>query len=376
MQTAVAVVGAGPVGLAAACALGRAGIDCVLLDARSPEATGSDPRAIALSQGSRQILAWMGAWRGLDANPIRAIHVSQLGHFGRSLLCAADLGLPALGYVCGAGAIAAALRDALPDRVTRMYEAKVEDSRCEDGAIVLALSGGRTLRARLAAFAEGAIAGQAGVLSHDYGQRALLATASVDRPHEGLAWERFTRDGMIALLPMGSGYAVVWVAGSEEAARLDALDAAALRDALQERFGSRLRFGEVRAGPSFPLALRIRREAAGARRVWLGNSAQTLHPVAGQGYNLALRDVWQMAELVRREPRDPGAASLLRRHARARAPDRLAAAAFTDGLVRVFSAQGAAAAAARGAALLALDLLGPLRGFLARRMIFGARAWP
>ena len=376
IDTTVAVVGGGPLGLAAARALGVIGLDCVVVDAREPEAAAADPRVLALSHGSRQILEWIGAWKGLDANPIRAIHISQRGRFGRTRLSADELGLPALGHVCRAGDIVAALRDAPGGGVSLMHGSRVEGTRCEGDAVVLALDDGRSLRARLAVFAEGGIAEQEGAILRDYGQHALVATASVDRPHGGLAWERFTPEGPVALLPMGEDYSVVWVVGDDEARRIRALEDDALRDELQVRFGGRLRFESVCIHASFPLALRLRRTPAGNRRVWLGNSAQTLHPVAGQGFNLALRDAWELAEFVRREPQDPGAASLLLRHARSRRMDRLATTAFTDALIRIFCARGAGIAAGRGGALLALDLLDPMRGFLARRMIFGARAWP
>lgn len=372
----VAIVGAGPVGLAAAAALHRGGIDCAVLEARPGGQTSADPRVLALSHGSRQILEWLGVWPALRTTPILAIHVSQRGHFGRTLLSASDAGVPALGYVVEAARLAQELeRSTAASGIRILHAAKVEGASAEGGEVALAIAGGRSLRARLALFAEGTIGGER-ALTRDYGQRALVASARIDGPHRALAYERFTEQGPIALLPHGEQLAVVWVCATETARGLEELDAEVLRDALQRSFGDRVRFTGVRLHGSFPLALRLRRDTVRERCVWLGNSAQTLHPVAGQGFNLALRDVWQLAEIVREHADDPGAATVLRRHAQARRVDRLATAGFTDGLIRLFCEAGAPLAPARAAGLLLLDLAPALRAALARRMIFGARAWP
>jgi len=157
---------------------------------------------------------------------------------------------------------------------------------------------------------------------------------------------------------------------------LMALDDGAYLARLQSHFGDRLRFASVGPRARFPLKLRYRPNPIGQRTVWLGNAAQTLHPVAGQGYNLALRDVWACAQVLLRAGGDPGAAETLATYARQRKLDRNGTIRFTDGLVRLFSNAVAPLQHIRGAGLLALDLLPPARHFVAKRMMFGARAWP
>ena len=282
------IVGAGPVGLALALALKDAGLDIVLADARSREAVAGDPRDLALAHGSRLTLERLGVWDALSATPIEHIHVSQQGGLGRTLIDADEHGLPALGYVASAGALAAALR------------------------------------------------------------------AAVD-----------TADALLAL------------------------DDDTYLARLQAHIGNRVRLESVSKRLRYPLLLRYRESAVGPRTVWLGNAAQTLHPVAGQGFNLALRDVWALADTLLRHcdegaraasatqsPCDLGTPAVLAAYARSRGLDRLGTIRFTDTLVRVFSNDVAPLRHARGAALFALDVFPPLRNFVARRMMFGARAWP
>src|SRR5574338_74238 len=194
--------------------------------------------------------------------------------------------------------------------------------------------------------------------------------------HGNVAWERFTPAGPVALLPCDQRYAVVHTAPPQEAETLLALSDGAYLERLTEHFGGRVRFTAVSRRHRYPLGLRYRRDPVGARTVWLGNAAQTLHPVAGQGFNLALRDVWALAELLRRHGGDPGDAALLTRYGAERRLDRLGTIGFTNSLVRLFSNDNPLLRHARGTGLLALDLFPPLRHFLAKRMMFGARAWP
>jgi len=191
--------------------------------------------------------------------------------------------------------------------------------------------------------------------------------------HGRRAWERFTADGPLALLPLGDEYSVVFTLPPARADAVMALDDTAFAAALQAQFGDRLRL--TRPGPRsrFPLALRCRTELAGEREVWIGNTAQTLHPVSGQGYNLGLRDAWELAETLLADGLTPAA---LARYAAGRRLDREGAAFFTDRVVRLFSNDCAPLRLARGLGLLALDVLPPARHFVAKRMIWGARAWP
>ena len=390
------IVGAGPVGLALALALKDAGLDIVLADARAREAVARDPRDLALAHGTRLTLQRLGVWDGLPTTAIQHIHISHQGGLGRTLIDAAEHELPALGYVASAGALATALRKAVDAAGIPVFdETEITNLAAgEDDVIASLADTGRpapTLRARLAACAEGGLrAGDPNVVEHDYGQHALIADVQVAGGHRHTAFERFTPQGPVALLPKGEGYALVHVARPETADELLTLDDAAYLARLQAHIGGRARLTGVGPRLRYPLVLRYRRSTIAQRTVWLGNAAQTLHPVAGQGFNLALRDVWALAdallrasEAARQRSDDPaaslfdaGAASILAGYANARGLDRLGTMRFTDTLVRVFSNDFAPLRHARGAALFALDLIPPLRNFVARRMMFGARAWP
>ncbi|ENO90366.1 FAD-dependent monooxygenase [Thauera linaloolentis] len=388
------IVGAGPVGLALALALKDAGLDIVLADARPREAVSSDPRDLALAHGSRLTLQGLGVWDALAATAIEHIHVSQQGGLGRTLIDAAEHGLPALGYVVSAGELAAALRAAVDAAgIPVLDETEVLNLAPGSDDIIASLATpGRpaaTLRARLAACAEGGLrTDDPDVAERNYHQHALIAQLAVAGGHRGTAFERFTREGPLALLPKGEGYALVHVARPDTADALLALDDEAYLTRLQAHIGNRVQLSGVGKRLRYPLLLRYRESAVGARTVWLGNAAQTLHPVAGQGFNLALRDVWALADTLLRHcdasaratpppsPRDPGTPAVLAAYARSRSLDRLGTIRFTDTLVRVFSNDFGPLRHARGATLFALDVFPPLRNFIARRMMFGARAWP
>lgn len=391
----ILIAGGGPVGAALALALEDSGHSVILTEARSADSRGArsadsgdatgaarsvaagDARAIALSHASRLILERLRAWAGLAVTPIETIHVSQQGGFGRTLIRASDCGVPALGYVASYDDLQQCLL-AAPCSVRRLFGAKLAGF---DGstAVVQTQDGERTFAPRLTVFADGArVADEcaASAYSKDYGQTALVAWVKTAQAHRGRAWERFTPEGPLALLPHGAGYALVWTAAPDRCARLCALDTPAFLVELHASFGGRLgAFTEAGERSAFPLALRYRREETRPHSVAVGNAAQTLHPVAGQGFNLGLRDAWELARLVR-DARDPGSDSFIGSYRRARASDRRAGIRFTDGLVALFSNSDALLGLGRGAGLLALDLLPVARRFVARRMIFGARALP
>lgn len=379
----ILIVGAGPTGMALAIALAQAGRQPLVVDARAPNAAQNDKRILALSHGSQQILDRLGVWSQVEAMPIRTIHVSQQGGFGRALLHAADYAVPALGYVAAASSLAAALArrlDALG--LTVRHECEVTNLAAGANDVLVSHAGADTapLAARLVALAEGAVSGEGDsvVTTRDYRQHAVICTARPAAPHGGIAYERFTPHGPLALLPFDRDYAVVFTAPADASDALLGLDDVAFVSELQRCIGSRVRLVSASARARYPLLLRYRREPVGQRTVWLGNAAQTLHPVAGQGFNLALRDVWDLAETLAgaRPEDDPGAASLLDRYAQARRLDRIGAIGFTDSLIRVFSNDRWMWRMARGGGLAALDLMAPLKHFVAKRMIFGARAWP
>lgn len=375
----LAIIGAGPVGMTLALALKDAGLDIVLVDARPRGAARQDPRVLALSHGTRLTLERLGIWSRLPATPIETIHVSHQGGLGRTLLRADEYGQPALGYVVAAGDLAAALDDAIGATGIPVRD-KASVSGLAAGAedVLISLADGSHLSARLAACAEGAIQGtdDTGLVERDYGQHAVISIATPAEAHGQRAWERFTPQGPLAVLPCGSGCAIVHTAAPDDADALMTLDDDAYLARLQAHFGSRLRFASVGPRARYPLLLRYRPNPVGQRTVWLGNAAQTLHPVAGQGYNLALRDVWACAQTLLRAGGDPGTADTLAAYARARQLDRQGTIRFTDGLVRLFSTAAAPLKHLRGAGLFALDLLPPARHFVAKRMMFGARAWP
>lgn len=379
----ILIAGGGPVGAALALALEGSGHSVVLTEASNADsgsvrsAQSRDARAIALSYATRLLLERLHAWSGLSVTPIETIHISQRGGFGRTLIRAADCDVPALGYVASYDDLQQSLL-AAPCSGKRLFGARLT---AFDGAtaLVQTQSGELVFTPRLTVFADGARIADAGLapaFSKDYRQTAVVAWVKTEQSHRGRAWERFTPEGPLALLPHGTGYALVWTAGPERAACLCALDAPAFLAALHAAFGERLgAFVDTGERASFPLALRYRRDETRPRCLAVGNAAQTLHPVAGQGFNLGLRDAWELAGLAR-DARDPGSDSFCAGYRRARVLDRRGGIQFTDSLVRLFSNSDPLLKLGRGAGLLALDLLPFARRFVARRMIYGARALP
>ncbi|MFN4148637.1 MAG: FAD-dependent monooxygenase [Rhodocyclaceae bacterium] len=357
MNEAVLIIGGGPAGMALALALRRNGVKSRIVDARPRGAAKDDARILALSHGSRLILEGLGVWREIPHTPIETIHVSHAGGLGRTVIHAAEEGVPALGYVLAAGDLAAAL------------DAALADIPYSDGT-----PAPKRPEALLTVHAEGRVADDDDLVVRDYDQHAVICLARGARPHGHVAWERFTPAGPVALLPYRDGYAVVLTCPAAQSACVAALDDTSFLALLAERFGPRVELHAVGPRQVYPLGLRMRRRVIGEREVWIGNAAQTLHPVAGQGFNLALRDIAELADTLM-DAVDPGDPALLARYAARRRLDRRATVEFTSGLVRLFSNDIAPLKHLRGAGLMALDLCPPARSFLARRMMFGARAW-
>ena len=381
LSTDVLIIGAGPVGMTLALALADSALQVCLIDRRPRGAWSGDPRALALSHGSRQVLERLKAWNASAGTAIRTIQVSQRGGFGRTLIDAGDYDTPALGYVMRYRDLAAALDARIPlEQVLECCTVDTIEVRSEAASVTLTHVGTtRHIEAKLVVHAEGNPADDPDVKIHDYGQHAIIAEVRPATAHNNRAWERFTADGPLALLPIGPDYAVVFTAPSEKAGRLLGLDDEEFLAALRSQFGSRLDFVSTSARASYPLALRIRRRITQQRQVWIGNCAQTLHPVSGQGFNLGLRDAWELSETLAESKHchaDVGHPAALAAYARSRSIDRHGSMAFTDGIVRLFSNDIPLLRLARGLGLLALDLAPPLRHFVARRMIWGARAWP
>lgn len=377
MTASVVVIGGGPVGMSLALALHQQGVTSEIHDARPRGAAIGDQRILALSYGTQQTLAQLGVWAQIGATDIRNIHVSQQGGAGRTRISAADEGVAALGHVASSASLARALDQALQATGISFYgESTLTAATPGDDGVRLQC-GDVMLTAPLVAYAEGRIdaaSETARIVARDYDQHALICRLTPVQPHQGMAWERFTPHGPFALLPFEGDYAAVYTCAPAEAERLKALPDAELLAHLQAEFGPRVKFTAIQNRFIYPLGLRYRPEPVAQRQVWLGNAAQTLHPVAGQGFNLALRDCMALAQALS-GAHDPGAASVLTTYAASRRLDRRSTIGTTDSLIRIFSNDNPLLRHARGAALMALDLLPPARHFLARRMMFGARAW-
>jgi 2-octaprenyl-6-methoxyphenol hydroxylase len=314
----------------------------------------------------------------LQATPIRLIHVSQRGGFGRATLSAQDMQLPALGYVVAYPALQTALTQCTQVRgVPVSWGARV--TQIDDGTDSVRVHfqrGGvvEEASARLVVIADGGELAQSAAKHkvYDYRQSALVANVVTDRPHENRAFERFTRDGPLALLPFATGYAVVWTTTPERAQELCTAPDSTFLDALQTEFGVRAgRFERVQARAVYPLALRVARAASKRRVLLLGNAAQTLHPVAGQGLNLGLRDAFELARALRAEPLLLESSGLAERFQALRRLDRTSSILLTDGLVRVFSNTLPGLSWLRGCGLTALDCLPPAKRVFMGRMLFG-----
>ncbi|QGZ60613.1 UbiH/UbiF/VisC/COQ6 family ubiquinone biosynthesis hydroxylase [Paraburkholderia acidisoli] len=399
----VTIVGAGPVGLALAGWLARRSatqdLSIALVDAREPEDSAGDPRAIAVSQGSRTLVEAL-AWPH-DATAIERIHVSQRGHFGRTLIDRHDYDLPALGYVARYGSIVQALAQAVRGtRVHWLHHTQAHDPVVEhDGVTLPIVSAGveRKLRTRILVNAEGGLYRPSAreteaksahsadrsdtesrtQRSRDYGQTALVGVVTLSAPQPHVAWERFTNEGPIALLPMGgvrgADYALVWCSAPEEAERRAQLTDADFLAELGTAFGARMgRFTQIHGRAAFPLGLNaLDALVSGQGHIAaVGNAAQTLHPVAGQGLNLGLRDAHALADALALHGATPKA---LATFAARRALDRRMTIGATDTLARLFTVDFAPLAALRGLALTALEFAPPVKTALARQMMFGQR---
>jgi len=379
----VALVGLGPVGATLALSIAGHGFDVVAVDARKPGEHPRGDRSLALSHGARLVLERIGVWdalRGIEGalTPITTVDVSQAGGFGATRLSAAEHGIEALGYVASYVALQGAL-----DRALAASDIAVRfgtDAASVEGTFAhacITAAGGDTMHARLAVIADGAGTAVAGIerTRHDYHQVALVASVWLDRPHGGVAYERFTSTGPMALLPERDHYGLVWTMRPHEAEAMLALDERAFLAALATRFGKRVDgFVRAEARRTFPLSLEQARPTVAARAVVIGNAAQQLHPVAGQGLNLGLRDAYELAQLILDTPRDAlGAPAMLARHARGRRVDRGAGIAFTHGLLRIFGGDHAALQWPRGIALALMESTPPLKRAFTRSMLFGLR---
>jgi 2-octaprenyl-6-methoxyphenol hydroxylase len=383
----IVIAGGGMVGGSLAVALAALPLRTLVVEATPPAEAGQpsyDDRATAISESSRRILEGIGCWSALagHAAPIRTVHVSERGAFGMTRLRAAQQGLASFGQVVENRALGAALWERIraASGLTAWSPAKLVGLAQDDEGVRVSIEreGGAAVdvRARLLVAADGmgsparAMAG-IGHEARDYGQTALIANLTPAVDHAGTAYERFTSCGPLAVLPLTQGrVTIVWTLPPDEASATLALDDPEFLARLQAAFGYRLgAFRKVGGRAAYPLSLVQARAWYAGRVLLVGNAAHGIHPVAGQGFNLGLRDVAALAELVARQgpDGDPGAAGLCEEYAQWREADRARTVRDTDGLVQVFTSEFAPLRAGRRLGLIGLDLFPPARAALARR---------
>jgi len=403
----VAIVGGGMVGASLAVALAGSGVSTMLVEG-TPHGERSQPsfddRTTALGNASRRIFQGLDVWDRIasQASTIRTIHVSDAGRFGFARLSAAEQGIEAFGYVISNRVLGAALWEQVqrgPDVLLRVPARPTGVQIAEKSVTFTLGSAGsgaaETVCARLVVAADGAhssVREAAGIAAdvEDYDQVAIVANVAADRPHDGTAYERFTESGPLAVLPLHDGsYGVIWTCRPSHAVEVLSFDDRTYLEELQRRFGWRA--GRwVRAGTraSYPLRLTRAATTVATRTVLIGNAAQALHPVAGQGFNLGLRDAAMLAEVVvaASDPvrarssnlegtagpagnavaGDVGSPEVLRRFSQWRAGDRQGVVRFTDGLVKLFGDTRPGVGVLRDLGLLLFDLAPPAKSALAR----------
>ena len=382
----IVIVGGGPVGSVLALALQQQDIPFTMLEARAKGASHADTRALALSYGSRLILEKLGVWNAVEAKAtaINSIHISQRGGLGRTKLKAADHNLPAIGYVLPYGALTRALDGALNTKLEIkqvLYQAEATEIKLSEplaevtfnqhgksqtfaSALLVVADGGRSL---------GEIEGIQKE-TKEYGHDALVSKVTAELPHNNIAFERFTPSGPMALLPNGdAGFSLVWTGEKASIEGLLQLDDYAFLSQLHAAFGDRVgQFLSIEKRMSFPLKLSTLKSATAPHLVVIGNAAQTMHPVAGQGFNVGMRDAWTLADLIINTPQtDLGGTSMLATYNKLRSRDTRGGILFTDLLVNVFSNDVIGLGVIRSAGLGLLELIKPAKNMLVGKMSFG-----
>ena len=378
----IVIHGGGPVGLACAAWILQKYPDAKLtLQDRNPIAdadlANADSRGIALSHGSKLLLDTINAWP-TECADIHRVHVSQAGRFGRALMTREELHQEALGHIIRYRDIHLALRQAL--RKIQPQSPNFVWQHIENN------SDGEQINARCVVHAEGGLFKKQDWIEsgRDYGQSALVGLVEVENaiPHQ--AWERFTAEGPLAVLPSHYGPHIlnlVWCGSPQSSKQRLELNESDFLDALQKEFGSRIgRFLKIQDRRLYELGLNYRKHITKENEVWIGNAAQTLHPVAGQGLNLGLRDAYLLAETLANvfsgstsELSKNHIQNSLENYAQSRKADRTATIGLTDFMARVFTSNLAPVVIARGLALSALQWLPPVKTALARQMMFGKR---
>ena len=385
----VIIVGGGMTGATLALAISKlteGQLHVHLVEAVAPQVSehpGFDARAIALAQGTCQQLARVGVWQAIAdrTTAINTVHVSDRGHAGFVTLDAQDYRIDALGHVVELHDVGLRLFRLLQDApgVTLHCPARVASFTRSQDSVSVTLDNGDTLEGQLLVAADGsrsALATQCGVEWHQqpYGQAAVIANVSTAVAHQGRAFERFTEFGPLAMLPMSDGRSsLVWCHTLDRIDEVMTWSDARFCDELQKAFGWRLgRITHAGQRSAYPLALTTASQSISHRVALVGNAAQTLHPIAGQGFNLGLRDVMSLAETLAqawRDHNDYGAYAILSHYQKRRQTDKEATIGVTDGLVHLFANRWAPLVAGRNAGLMAMELFIPARNVLAQRTL-------
>ena len=386
-QFDIVIVGGGPVGMALALALCEYDYSILLLEAHELPEKIDDPRPLALSYGSHLILQRLGVWKNLaQPTPITTIHISNRDHFGHTVLTPEDAEVSALGYVVNYHNLYHTMGRSIRDySISYRTNALVTAIRTDQPQVLVTYRQNETekkIRTKLLVLADGGkLADQIDGVRyhvHDYQHTAIVTNIKTESLQPETAFERFTLSGPLALLPSGDKYAVVWTMPTEKAKKISSLDDKLFLSHLHEQFGERL--GDfIHAGKrtSFPLILKYASTIIGHRSVMIGNAAQTLHPVAGQGFNLGLRDAWELASEISRipygAPNEPGSGKMLTAYSKRRQHDKLIGRTFTDSLIKLFTTDLPLVQTCGGIGLTILDCLPPAKRLVARQMIFGTR---
>ncbi|MCK5901789.1 MAG: 2-octaprenyl-6-methoxyphenyl hydroxylase [Cocleimonas sp.] len=379
----VLIVGGGLVGASLAVALKPLALNVALVDAfqaKDQQHPAYDDRAIALSYGSQLIYQGMGIWSDIqtDATAIKTIHISDQGHFGATRLSAQQENIEALGYLVESRRLGQQLYQALSDqRIDRYMPARVETITHHTDFLEVTLEQAgktKTLRCQLLVAADGTRSSlrelaAIGVQHTDYHQVGVVANVSTEKAHQNQAFERFTSKGPIALLPLSNQRSsLIWTQPSNEAAAILALEDTHFLQQLGNAFGYRLgRFTKVGKRSAFPLSLVTADRNTAERIVLIGNASHTLHPVAGQGLNLALRDVAVLADLLAQQRQPLAVSALLLDYEQQRQQDLKETIRYTDGLVRLFSNPNVFLGHLRAGGLIMVDRISPLRKRLTRQ---------
>jgi len=388
----VLIAGGGMVGASLAVALKDLSLKVAMVEAHpfsDQQQPAYDDRAIALSYGSRQILQGMGVWSAIKAaaTPIERIHVSDRGHLGATRLSAKQQRVEALGYLIQSRLYGEVMRDVLEaSDITLIQPASVSSVESSVDHMTVKIqtmpmsakvSADQVLQTRLLVVCDGAQSKVRDMLgvevsTHDYQQVAVIANISTEKPHQNQAFERFTKQGPIALLPMSEGRSsLVWTLHRDCYQQVMDLSESEFLKALGEAFGYRLgRFTKAGVRSAFPLQLTQAKQLTTGRAAVIGNAAHALHPVAGQGLNLALRDIADLAEQVAMAAEagtDTGSPALLNVYEAQRSADTQRTVQYTHSLVKLFSNEQAALGHARAAGLMLVDRVPFLRNKLARQ---------